>query len=75
MWTLETWDHSILAFARAKGNSKLIALYNFSDLKRVAWINEEDGEYEDLITGEIRKAAGIPLKPYGFLWLKKSLTN
>lgn len=75
MWTLETWDHSILAFARAKGNSKLIALYNFSDSKRVAWINEEDGEYEDLITGEIRKAAGIPLKPYGFLWLKKSLTN
>ena len=47
--TIDTWDSSILAIVRENAEEKFIGIYNFSDQDKVAWINEDDGIYTDLI--------------------------
>lgn len=49
--SIDTWDNSILAFVRENDEEKFIGIYNFSENDKVAWINEEDGMYTDLISG------------------------
>ena len=46
-------------------------LFNFSEYDKTAWINERDGIYKDLITGQEMEAAGVNVPAYGFFWLKK----
>lgn len=70
-WTLETWDPSILCIVRAHEGEKIIGLFNFSEHDKTAWINEEDGEYEDMISGNIMEAKGVDIPGYGFYYLKR----
>ncbi len=58
MWTIDTWDDAVLGLVRRSGEEKLIALFNFSEFDKVAWINEEDGMYKDLISGRKLEAKG-----------------
>ena len=58
VWTADTWEDSVLCVIRAKGEEKLVALFNFSEWDKTAWINEDDGEYEDLISGRTMEAKG-----------------
>ena len=69
VWTLDTWDPSILGIVRSKGREKLVALFNFSEKDKTAWINEEDGEYIDLITGKEMQARGVEIPGHGVFWL------
>ncbi len=69
VWTLDTWEDSILGLARAKGGEKLVALFNFSESPKTAWIAEEDGMYTDLITGKRMAAKGVQMPGYGVYWL------
>lgn len=71
LWTIETWDSSILCIGRYYDGEKILGLFNFSEDDKTAWINETDGEYQDLMTGIIRKACGVDIPGYGFFWLKK----
>ena len=47
----------LLLYARMK-KKKFIGIYNFSEYDKVAWINEEDGIYTDLISGRKMEAKG-----------------
>ena len=71
MWTVETYDPSILCIGRYYEGEKMFGLFNFSEYGKTAWINETDGMYENMLTGEVRKAAGVDIPGYGFCWLKK----
>ena len=71
VWTVDTWDKSILGIIRANEEEKLIALFNFSEFDKTAWINEEDGIYTDLITGREMEARGVNIPAYGVYWLYK----
>ena len=71
VWTVDTWDKSILGIIRAKGEEKLVALFNFSEFDKTAWINEDDGIYTDLITGQKMEARGVNIPAYGVYWLYK----
>ena len=71
-WTLDTWSSSTLALVRETKAEKFIGLYNFSSETDVAWINEQDGPYTDLLSGDSAEAQGISLPPYSFRWLLKS---
>ena len=71
VWTVDTWDDHVLGIGRYLDGEKLIALFNFSEEPKMAWINEQDGEYVDLFTGEKMEAAGIQMAPYGYHWLYK----
>ncbi|MCQ2437589.1 MAG: alpha-amylase family glycosyl hydrolase [Clostridia bacterium] len=69
--TLETWDNAIICIERTRGDERLLALFNFSEHERVAWLRETDDEYVDLITGERISAVGLNLPAHGFYWLKR----
>lgn len=67
--TIDTWDDSLLAFVRENEEEKFIGIYNFSDTDKVAWINEDDGMYTDLFTGNKMEAKGVQIPAFGFYWL------
>ena len=67
--TLETWDKALLALVKETEQEKLICLYNFSDQNKVAWINEQDGTYENLLTGVQQDAQAVELEAFSFTWL------
>ena len=69
MRTLDTWDSSILALVRENDEEKFIGIYNFSEYDKVAWINEEDGMYLDLISGREMEARGVQIPAFGCYWL------
>ena len=71
VWTIDTWDDSILGLVREYGEEKVIALFNFSEFDKVAWINEEDGMYTDLISGVAVAAKGVEIPAYGVYWLMR----
>lgn len=68
-WTIDTWDASILSLVRENEEEKLVCIYNFSEYDKVAWINEDDGLYEDLFTGRTLEAKGVQIPAFGFYWL------
>jgi amylosucrase len=70
MWTIETYEPSVLCIGRYYDGEKMIGLFNFSEFDKTAWINEE-GRYQDVFTGEVREAKGVDVPGYGFYWFKK----
>ena len=48
---------------------KFIGIYNFSEFDKVAWINEDDGMYTDLISGRELEAKGVQIPAFGCYWL------
>ena len=70
-WTVDTWDESILCIGRYYEGDKIFGLFNFSEFDKTAWINEEDGDYVELISGEELKPVGVNIPAYGFYYLKK----
>ena len=71
VWTIDTWDDSVLGLIRANKKEKLVALFNFSGQDKTAWINEDDGEYTDLLSGRKMQAKGVDIPGYGVYWLLK----
>ena len=70
-WTLDTWEAGVLCIGRYYEGDKMIGLFNFSEYDRTAWINETDGMYTDLISGEKMEARGVNIPAFGFYYLKK----
>ena len=70
--TIDTWDNSVLGIIRETDREKLIELYNFSEYEKIAWINECDGVYTDLISGDKIEAKAVKIPPFGFYWLKRN---
>lgn len=69
-WTLPTYEQSVLCMGRYYQGEKILGIYNFSEQDKTAWINEEDGEYVDLISGNRMPARGVNVPGYGFYWLR-----
>lgn len=72
-WTIETYEKELLCIGRYFEGEKVIGIFNFSEHDKTAWINEDDGEYEDMLTGKKMKACGVDIPAYGFYYLKKTL--
>lgn len=70
-WTIDTWDSSVLCIGRYCDGEKILGLFNFSEYDKTAWINETDGDYVDMLSGQKIKAAGVNIPAYGFYYLKK----
>lgn len=70
-YTIPTWDDSLLCLVREKEKDKVIGLFNFSEKKKTAWIDEQDDLYRDIYTDEVVRASAISLEPYQFLFLKR----
>lgn len=70
-WTLDTWEREVLSIGRYYEGDKIIGVFNFSEFDKTAWLNEDDGDYQDMITGEILNAKAVDVPAYGFVYLKK----
>ena len=70
-WTVETWDRGVLCIGRFYDGEKLYGLFNFSEYDKTAWINENDGLYVDLVSGQKMKACGVNIPAFGYYYLKK----
>lgn len=70
-WTIDTYDDAVLGIGKWYAGEKLIALFNFMGTERTAWIDEHDGEYEDLFTGQKMEGRNVKIPPYGFWYLYK----
>lgn len=69
-WTIETWDQSVLCMGRYYEGDKIIGIFNFSEFDKVAWIDETDGMYKDMLSGKTMEAKGVMIPAYSFLYLK-----
>ncbi len=70
-WTIETWDPSVLCIGRYFDGDKVIGLFNFSEYDKTAWIDENDGDYTELISGNEMKPVEVHIPAYGFYYMKK----
>ena len=69
-WTVETWEKGVLCIGRFYDGEKIYGLFNFSESDKTAWINERDGLYVDLISGQKMKACGVNIPAFGYYYLK-----
>lgn len=69
-WTIETWDQNVLCMGRYYDGDKIIGIFNFSEFDKVAWINETDGMYKDMLSDNTMEAKGVMIPAYSFLYLK-----
>lgn len=69
--TLDTGEKELLCIRRCFEGEQVLGIFNFSEYEKTAHIEEIDGEYEDLISGQSISAAEINISPYGFYYLKK----
>ena len=70
-YTLDTYEQSVICIVREYEDDRLIGLFNFSEDKKIAWIDQQDGMYKDLITGQEMKASGVWVPANGFFWIKR----
>ena len=70
-WTIETWDPSVLCIGRYFDGDKVIGFFNFSEYDKTAWIDENDGDYTELISGNEMKPVEVHMPAYGFYYMKK----
>lgn len=69
VWTIDTWDDSILGIIRRKNGKEMVALFNFSEQEKTAWIDESQLPYTDLLTGKKVVPRGVKMAGYGCCWL------
>lgn len=67
-WIVETYNDHVLGIGRYYKGEKLIALFNFSENRQTAWINDDE-YYTDLFSGEEINAKAVDLEGHGFVWL------
>lgn len=65
---LETYDNAILGVKRSLEDEKLIALFNFAEEDKTAWI-QEDGRYTDVMSGEQKEGKAVFVPAGSFCWL------
>lgn len=65
---LETYDNAILGVKRSLEDEKLIALFNFAEEDKTAWI-QEDGRYTDVMSGEQKEGNAVFVPAGSFCWL------
>ena len=70
-WTIETGEPSVLCIGRYYDGDKLIALFNFSEHDRTAWIDEADGDYVELISGREMKPTEVQIPAYGYYYFHR----
>ncbi len=71
-WTIETKDRSVLSIVRAFEGEKIVGLFNFSEYDKTLYIDGEDGEFTELISGTKKRLNEISLPAYGYYYLKKN---
>ncbi len=71
-WLLDTDHDQLLGIGRYFMGEKLLALFNFGERTRTAWLRDET-EFTDLMSGEERDAGAVPVPAGSFRWLYQDM--
>ena len=69
-WTIDTGDRNVLCIGRTYEGEEILGLFNFSGQDKKLTLQEPEGAYVDLISGEKVRLEEIALPAYGFCYLK-----
>jgi amylosucrase len=69
-YTYDVKDDAILGILRENDEERFVALFNFADQDRTAWINEQ-GTFLNLLTGEEVQLHDVVVGAQDFLWLSR----
>lgn len=69
VYTYDVHEDAILCIMREKDGEKFFGIFNFSSSEKTAWMQEE-GSYQDLLTGEKTEINNIVIPGHDFCWLK-----
>lgn len=67
VYTYDVKDNAVLCILREKDSHRFFGIFNFSHMDKTAWM-EEEGEYENLVTGGKIKMKDVKLPAHGFVW-------
>ncbi len=70
VYTYDVKDDSILCILRENEKERFIAIFNFFDEAKTAWM-EESGTYENLMTGEKLELVNLTVQGHDFVWASK----
>lgn len=70
VYTYNVYEDSILCILREYEGERFIAIFNFSEHTKTAWM-QEDGTYRELMRGELVQLQDVEIPGYGFMWCKK----
>ncbi len=68
LWLPETGSDQVLGIGRYYRGEQLLALFNFGDAGKTAWLRD-DKTYKDLLSGEEVPAGAVKVPAHGFRWL------
>ena len=68
--TIDTGDRNVLCIGRTYEGEEILGLFNFSGQNKKLTLQEPEGAYVDLISGEKVRLEEIALPAYGFCYLK-----
>ncbi len=71
--TIDTGDRNVLCIGRTYEGEEILGLFNFSGQDKKLTLQEPEGAYVDLISGEKVRLEEIALPAYGFCYLKTSV--
>ena len=69
-YTYDVKDDAVLGILRENEEERFLALFNFADEERTAWLQEE-GEFTNLLTGETMTLSDPVIDGHDFLWLSR----
>lgn len=67
--TLDTGDRNVLGIGRACGDEEILGIFNFSEYNKKVSLTGIEGDYKDMLTGDILSPKQILLPAYGFCYL------
>ena len=70
VWTINTYDDSVLCVGRYQDGEKIFGIFNFSENDKTVWPGEE-GAYRDMLTGALTPMKEMTLKGYEFHILRE----
>ena len=73
VWTVNTFDDSVLCVGRYQDGEKIFGVFNFSENDKTIWPGEE-GAYRDMLTGSLTPMKEMNLKGYEFHLLREETT-
>ncbi len=70
VYTYDVKDNGLLAILRENEEERFLAIFNFADQERTAWM-EEDGHWTNLWTEQPMEMVNVTLSAHDFVWASR----
>jgi hypothetical protein len=71
VYTIGTYNDSVLGMVRIRGEEWMIGLFNFSDRTQQIWVEELKDTYRNVFNGRFTEGQTVFMPPYSYMWLRK----